>query len=354
MRPLIVILIKPDLGGIETYFAKISTALASHRSVIVTYLLGSPHPGLLGLFDARTVFVSPRKLFSLRRLCPAGADILATGRNALLFGMLLKVLLRSPVNMRMGVYSQYEMVERARGLLWPLYRISFNHLGAEQTFFCTTGLKNIQTRHDVRYRASPIVPLAVSVPSRCAQAHVATGRFKITTIGRFVEFKKYLFLLPEIAAELAGNGVFVEIDIHGYGPEEGRLRTLIEHHEVADRVRILGKLDPRLIDQTLDLTDIFIGSGSVLLEAASRGVPSLVCIDSNGEATSPGFIHDLPLFYTSEEREGARMHSITQLIVEFARLSQSQQNTIRRQSFEYCLPYYPDNVANQILALYPR
>jgi glycosyltransferase involved in cell wall biosynthesis len=348
-RAILILFVRLDVGGIETYFAKLSHQLATHRRVIVFSLTRYKDAGLVASFDERVLILNINDLFKFLESVRGGVDIIATGRNTLLFGLLLRLIFPNKSALRLGVYSQYELIERSRGYFALIYKFAYSIVGAKNIFFCTQGLKDRMVQLDAKFLESDVVPLSVSLPTFFRYQANEVGAIKLVTIGRFVGFKKYLQVLPGLVAELSARGLDVCLEIYGYGPLEDSLKQAVVDLNVSSKIRFMGKLDPGLIDEAVQNCDIFIGSGSVLLEVASRGIPSVVCIDENSSATSPGFLHELPLYFTSEERPFAVMTSMPQMVERYSLMSVDERRAFCRASFEYCVPYYPGNVAGALL-----
>ncbi len=350
--PLVFLFVKLDLGGIETYFAKLSHTLVKEREIMVCALRNDRHIGLMAMFHPSVRILSPTELAGLIMLRgKLGVDLLATGRNTALWAVLLEFL-SSHVRVRLGVYSQYELIERSEGVLRPVYAWVYRRLGPGRTFFCTQGLKDKQAGLDECYSASPVVPLTVSVPTFCKHDTSCGLRVKLVTVGRFVDFKRYLWVLPGVVAELGAFGIQAELDIYGYGPLENSLRVCIKQSPAAGSIFIKGKINPQDIDEALLDADLFIGSGSMLLEAASRGVPSIVCIDGCREPTSPGYLHELPLNFTSEERSDVTMIKMSSLVRKYVNLDIAGRNSFFRDSFEYCKHYEAGHVVASLLKIF--
>jgi glycosyltransferase involved in cell wall biosynthesis len=351
-RPLALLFVKLDLGGIETYFAKLSHTLVQERKVLVCSLKQKRHQSLMAMFHPSVQVVSPIALaWLVVRRGKRGIDLLATGRNTALWAGLLEFL-SSHVRVRLGVYSQYELSERSEGALRRAYAWVYRRLGPGRIFFCTQGLKDKQAGLDGQYAVSPVVPLTVSVPAFCKHHAACAARVKLVTVGRFVDFKRYLWVLPGVVAELEAVGIQAELDIYGYGPLEESLRACIQQSPAAVRISIKGKINPQDIDRALLDADLFIGSGSMLLEAASRGVPSIVCIDSNREPTSPGYLHESPLNFTSEERSGVPMMMMSGLVQRYLNMDARGRNSFFRDSFEYCKHYDAERVGASLLNIF--
>jgi glycosyltransferase involved in cell wall biosynthesis len=97
---------------------------------------------------------------------------------------------------------------------------------------------------------------------------------------------KRIDLLIDAAARTPG----LRLRIAGEGPEEPRLRGMVESLGLRDRVEMLGHLtDDQLAYQYANCSAVYYGAraedyGLVTLEAFSSGKPVITCTDSGGPA----------------------------------------------------------------------
>lgn len=115
---------------------------------------------------------------------------------------------------------------------------------------------------------------------------------RIVWCGRLVDFKH-----PEIAVEVArllkSAGVDFRMDIIGNGPLEGGIRHKVQRYCLADRVSLVGPLDPSDVRDQMEGAGIFLftsdggeGWGAVLNEAMNSGC----AIVARGEAGSVSYL----------------------------------------------------------------
>lgn len=102
-------------------------------------------------------------------------------------------------------------------------------------------------------------------------------RNHVVALGRLAHQKNY-----EVLIRAARQLQDVRISIVGGGPEEGRLRSLIDACGVADRVTLHGSMSREKALTMLALADVFVqmsrfeGHSLALIEAAKLGIPLVV------------------------------------------------------------------------------
>jgi len=106
------------------------------------------------------------------------------------------------------------------------------------------------------------------------------GPFRVVTVGRLHPAKAHDTVIRAVA-RVARGGADVELRIVGGGPDEGRLRALIEELGVGSRVTLVGSVsEERVLDEVRG-ADAFVmacpeeGLGVVFIEAMSCGLPSV-------------------------------------------------------------------------------
>jgi glycosyltransferase involved in cell wall biosynthesis len=105
---------------------------------------------------------------------------------------------------------------------------------------------------------------------------VGEGEFLVGTVGRLVEQKGHRVLI-EAAAQLRARGVGLHVAIVGEGPWRRRLEQEIRRQGLADRVRLVGRMDrPDYWTRAFDLfvlPSLWEGLPYALLEAMAAGLP---------------------------------------------------------------------------------
>ena len=137
-------------------------------------------------------------------------------------------------------------------------------------------------------RRVPVIPFAAAAgagtrdrpPARRARDQ---GPFTILFVGRLVE-RKGVDVLVRALGRLS-EMPDVQLVVAGEGPCAARIRAVAEEVGVADRVRLLGRVDDAALEAAYRMADVFVlpavvdekgdteGLGVVLLEALGFGVP---------------------------------------------------------------------------------
>ena len=107
-----------------------------------------------------------------------------------------------------------------------------------------------------------------------SQHAVPPGRLVFGGVGRLSDEKGFLDLIDAFAQT---KGIDAELWIAGEGPQRPVLEERIRHHQLKDRVRLLGFVnDPQALFEALDgfiLSSLREGLPNVVLEAAAMEVP---------------------------------------------------------------------------------
>lgn len=131
------------------------------------------------------------------------------------------------------------------------------------------------------------IPLPMNI-SADATASGGGPRLRVLTVARLVRQKGYVEGLIRAVARLVRKaGLDVELCVVGEGPLMTRLRWVAWRLGVADRVRFVGSIAYADLPAFYDSADVYVGMGTTVLEAASRGVPCLIAEAYTHELRSP-------------------------------------------------------------------
>jgi len=119
-----------------------------------------------------------------------------------------------------------------------------------------------------------------------------TDCLKICSVGRIVDFKTYNIWMLDVVRELVKLGYQVRYDVYGDGLEIDKVSQKIKELNLSDSVFLMGKLKYESFNKTLMNYDLFIGSGTSIIQASSLGVPSIIAIDSIETPLTYGYFKD--------------------------------------------------------------
>ncbi|MER0325906.1 hypothetical protein [Vibrio vulnificus] len=120
-------------------------------------------------------------------------------------------------------------------------------------------------------------------PIVCPELDDPTFLWKVSTIGRLVDFKMgYIRSLIEFAK----NHPNVLVMIGGFGPHE---KEVIDESAIIQNLVYLGKLSIEESKYLVNRSDLFIGMGTTLADSVVAGTPAIVAIESNKNGFTTGY-----------------------------------------------------------------
>lgn len=148
--------------------------------------------------------------------------------------------------------------------------------------------------------------------------------YKICTVGRLVDFKTYNIWLPEIVFELNAKGYHVSLDIYGEGEMEEDIKKMIEQYPAY--TKLLPSFDYSMFNNVVQKYDLFVGSGTAIVQAAALKIPSIIGIESIKEPLTYGFFCDFYQYEYHRDGQPFKKVLVSDLIQEYI-VSSSIQKT---------------------------
>lgn len=115
---------------------------------------------------------------------------------------------------------------------------------------------------------------------------------KICAVGRLVKFKTYNLWIIEVIKNLNSKGYNITLDIYGTGPLYNHM-----YEQINENITLKGELPYENFNEVVSNYDLFVGSGTAIIQAASLGVPAIIAIESIDEPLTYGFFYE---FYEHE------------------------------------------------------
>ena len=156
---------------------------------------------------------------------------------------------------------------------------------------------------------------------------------KIISVGRLISFKAYNLWMIDVVNELSSK-FSIEYNIYGSGPLEAEIKAKIDKYGLAESVFLRGDIPYSEFKRVVAMHDLFVGSGTAIIEASSLGVSSIIGIESVKEAVSYGFICDMKGFSYNEDGLFEK-YKVTDLISNYFDLSDEDIVGRRKQHIEW-------------------
>lgn len=345
------------LGGIETFFVRMAKERAKRGLKTSILLLSTPEASDKSLLEemrgyAQVLF--PQDLFSIipgfsRRfplLSPIKKNILLElfrevdqihvfdGMHALLGNRFNKIA-RKKVPITVGFYhyikylwggnevAHFEKVNR---------KFIFNYLPKEALLMFSVGNRQLyEKQKNMNFDKAQVFRLGVVDKKDVRPSGGSNKPLRIVAIGRLVEFKTYNFYMLEVVDSLKKIGISVRFDVYGYGPLKQEILERINKLELTDSVKLKGMLDYSKFDETVSKYDLFIGSGTAVIQAASLGVPSIVGVENVVQPKTYGFFSDVHQYEYNLKGIGLPMISVQKLIEDYLSMSIEERAELKKK-----------------------
>ncbi|MGN7932828.1 glycosyltransferase [Sphingopyxis sp. 22461] len=226
-------------------------------------------------------------------LAPFGNILHAMGGFGLIVGARLAAYDPS-FRVTVGIYHQNEFLYEGHSLFSNQLLDLFRKIPKSNIVFFNESTRDnyIQFHASPEYENSTITPIGVALSPVIKAAHTY-GSGKIISVGNLFNFKTYnahiIRMLPKLREEFQG----VTYHLYGAGDQRKMLEALADELHVSDIVFFQGRIAYHQLSALWAEADLFVGSGTALIEAAAARVPALVGIESIQEPLTYGFLSDV-------------------------------------------------------------
>lgn len=323
------------MGGVETFILRMAKQRAAENKTTVIILLSAEHRSDSGLVMearkyARVLFLPditslPRLIsryfpFHLSLLLPIRTDLgkylkdvthvhATCGISAYFYAHIAKHL---PANVKftIGVYHSLEFCWGTPQL--PYFErknreLFFDKVSKSSIIFFNESMVPLYEKVSGQsFQAVNLFPLGVIEPSfpdlkQISQLRESSSSLKLVSVGRLVPFKTYNLHMIDVVASLLKDGIAVVYDIYGDGPLEPEMKKKISEQGLQKHINLKGILNYDRFSEVVSSYDVFIGSGSAIIQAAGLGVSAIVGIENIVSAETYGFLAELDGFSYNED-----------------------------------------------------
>lgn len=201
------------------------------------------------------------------------------------------------------------------------------------------------------FRGRNIIPVPYET-SKAFANRASVNRNKVVSVGRLVDFKRYVFHVVSVLSELRRQGHELTYDVVGDGPLLPELREHISRLNAQSFVTLHGKMSPQAYKAIVKDAGLFIGMGTTVIESADAGIPTLVAIESNDTGQTYGYIHDLPDNALGDDDAALARFTYLEKLQEY--LAFEDYETISKNSWRKAQFYDLDKILDELLAFCER
>ncbi|MEA1987927.1 MAG: glycosyltransferase [Pseudomonadota bacterium] len=208
----------------------------------------------------------------------------------------------------------------------------FDYLPKECLLFWSEGNKEYHATHKgMDFSKSKTFRLGVVDKKNIQISGRVHSILKIVAVGRLVEFKTYNLYMLDIVRRLLDQGIPIQFDIYGDGPLHAQMQKKIEELNLHKNVFLKGSLDYSLFDETIAQYDLFIGSGTAIIQAASLGVPSIVGVENMLNPKTYGYFSNVHQYEYNLKNLDLKLFNVEEIILDYFRFTDNQRLKLKNE-----------------------
>ncbi|MEM5547789.1 glycosyltransferase family 4 protein [Pseudoalteromonas fuliginea] len=342
------------VGGIETFFmrmAKERHRLGLHTTILLLSLPHESNPELLnemkkyanvlfpddiflnlGKFTRRLPLLVPVKKRALERILENVDQIHASDGMHALVGYRLSNMLNKNIIVTVGFYHYIKFLWGGDNVAWHEKvnrKFIFDFLPEKSLLFFSEGNRQLYIKHKrKKLTDANTFRLGVIDKKDIKVSGEVNLPIKIVAIGRLVDFKTYNFYMIKVLKNLKTKGFNVQFDIYGDGPLKAQIADEINKAGLSESIHLKGTLDYLKFDETVSNYNLFIGSGTAIIQAAALGLPSIVGVENVIEAETYGYFSDVNQYEYNLKGLDLEMISVETIIEDYINMNTQQRKTL--------------------------
>jgi hypothetical protein len=224
----------------------------------------------------------------------------------------------------------------------------FQYLPSQSLLFFSEGIRKLYTKHKrIDFSNANTFRMGVVDRKNPQISGALNQSIKIVAIGRLVEFKTYNLYMLHVVKNLLGKGFNVQFDIYGDGPLEQVIQNEITSLNL-NNVHLKGSLDYLKFDETVAQYDLFVGSGTAVIQAASLGVASIVGVENVVEPKTYGYFNAVHQYEFNIKGHDLPLISVEKLITEFIQMSEVNRLKLKNSHLE-CIDNFTNDTCQKLM-----
>jgi len=271
------------------------------------------------------------------------------------FGLYFYLRLAKKINtltLSIGLYQQNEFNLQKRRDFFSRYISCVLKKTPPQSFvfFNESSKQKFQESFQINDLSSSVLtPIGIDLVKSTTKKRV-TDSYRLVSVGNLVGFKTYNKVMISLLPSLLIKYPFIRYDIVGDGPDLVMLERICNELNLQKVVTFHGVLTYENAMRLIERSDVFIGSGTAILESAIRYIPSIIGIECEQEAVTYGFISDIKGFDYNEKMPNVEKVKILECI-DNVFSSESEWNKISQACHDKALEFGIDRTYTDFIKL---
>ena len=341
------------IGGIETFFLRLAQE-RTRQKLTTKILLFTPkdrsNQNIINsisryceVFYLDCIFNYPKISKATALLSPLNESAIekflqdinhihvACGYHALFANRIIKYA-KNQVALTVGFYHSMEFLWKSKRL--PYFEVVnrkfvLEFLPKENLLLFSDELIDLYQKANVDLRGAQTFRIGVIQTNNVDEhkIYVKDSILKIVSIGRLVEFKAYNIWMLDVVKALKKKAKVI-YDIYGDGPIMVDLQKKIIDLDISDCVKLRGPIEYNEFKKTVLSYDLFVGSGTSIIEASSLGLCCIVGIESMSAPLSYGYFSKSYMFEYNILLQDKKLIPVEELILEFLSKSTDEKNQL--------------------------
>lgn len=225
----------------------------------------------------------------------------------------------------------------------------FNYLPEKSLLFFSEGNRELYIKHKKQeFGESNTFRLGVIDKKEVALSGGLITPLKIVAVGRLVEFKTYNFYMIDVVKKLIDKGIDVEFDVYGDGPLKQQIQEKIKKANLQDKILLKGTLDYSKFDTTIANYDLFIGSGTAIIQASALGVPCIVGVENMIAPKTYGYFCDVWQHEYNLKGLDLSLFKVEDIIHEFISMEKKQRLELKQKHLNCIVMFTNESCQNSM------